>query len=61
MPVDTEGATSPLMEQAELIGELQSPEDRATETKPAAPAEPNIGSYEAFLSTLGNPRRWAGR
>ncbi len=58
VPVEKEGDVNPLLEQAQTIG--LDPSDEKKETTPAK-AEPKVGSFERFMSTFGNPGRWAGR
>lgn len=36
-------------------------EHTADDTAHSDAAEPRTGSYEQFMSTFGNPKRWAGR
>lgn len=60
---------NPLLETAKLIGVPDNDEhtrdtaDRPPAHDPAAPAadyDPPVGSYERFMNSFGNPKRWAG-
>lgn len=59
MPVETEGEASPLVAEAMAIGLAADESTTTSVTEPAA-AGPNVGSYEAFMSSFGSPQRWAG-
>jgi hypothetical protein len=65
VPVETKGDVSPLMDAALLIGvndtAVVDSEDIPTQTQKVRVAEPNVGSYEAFMTSFGAPTRWAGR
>lgn len=55
VPVDNPGESSPLLEQAQAIGEAPSDKnDNADEGNPN-------GSFERFMGSFGTPARWAGR
>jgi hypothetical protein len=58
VPVEKAGDMNPLLELAQAIGEPPQPDE--PDAKPKT-TEPTAGSYERFMSTFGNPRRWAGR
>ncbi len=72
VPVEQAGQSSPLLDAAASIGDAfrtstststgtgTGRQDQLAETPPARP-EPQPGSYERFMSTFGNPTRWAGR
>ncbi len=59
---------NPLLETAKLIGVPdEADQDRDTtdrpqdyKTTPAAEYDPPVGSYERFMNSFGNPKRWAG-
>lgn len=58
MPVDGD---NPLLDEAQRIGELPDEStDEQTRPEPVR-SEPNVGSYEGFMSSFGSPQRWAGR
>lgn len=72
MPVESKGDTNPLLEAAQEIGQQVaevrvsgdskvSVQVQGKATVQQSAPEPNIGSYEAFMSSFGNPKRWAGR
>ncbi len=59
VPVEKAGDVNPLLEAANQVGIDKSDEEKQAE--PAAQSGPQVGSYERFMSTFGNPARWAGR
>ncbi len=59
MPLENP-SNNPLMDSALAIGQ-PADTDRAPAAKPAKATEPQEGSYERFMSSFGNPSRWAGR
>lgn len=61
VPVEKAGDVNPLLEAAQQIGmDARSDEEREAARKEIV-NEPKVGSYESFMSTFGNPQRWAGR
>lgn len=56
VPVEKAGDVNELLENAKKIGE---PDDER-ESQQQGPKEPEIGSFERFMSVFGNPARWAG-
>lgn len=58
VPVDGD---NPLLESAQHIGD--PPDESTDDTKTAGTErpEPNPGTFEAFMSSFGSPRKWAGR
>lgn len=54
------GDVNPLLEAANKVGLEASDEEKQAEQS-ATTGEPNVGSYERFMSTFGSPARWAGR
>lgn len=63
--VGGEGEGNPLLEQAMQIGEAPTDETQRSPDIEARAREavvnPKVGSYEAFMSSFGAPKRWAGR
>ncbi len=60
VPVEKAGDVNPLLEAASKVGmDDSSDEEKQADKSPSN--EPAVGSYERFLSTFGNPARWAGR
>jgi hypothetical protein len=57
VPVENAGDTNELLEQAKQIGQ---PAEDTDEQHPTA-AENPPGSFERFMGSMANPRRWAGR
>lgn len=58
VPVEKAGDVNPLLEQAQQVGITADNKQAESDNKPG---EPTVGSYERFMATFGNPRRWAGR
>lgn len=57
--VEKEGDKNPLLESALKIGEDETDSD--DNDAPAKPLnDPDVGSYERFMSTFGSSARWAG-
>ncbi len=75
MPVETQGDTNPLLEEAQRIGDLPDhdsdqptpPSQTRIETdekgreRQVADPDPNPGTFEMFMGSFGTPARWAGR
>lgn len=74
VPVEQEGQTSPLLEQALAIGDLpdgrEQPQtksgvrietDEKGRQREVAVIDPVGGSMERFMMSFGSPQRWAGR
>jgi len=75
VPVEEKGADNPLLDEAMKIGEAdtattESAGPRAgvkTETdeygrvREVADVDPNNATFESFMGSFGNPKRWAGR
>lgn len=62
VPVEKAGDVNPLLEAAQQIGqEPRSDEEIEASRHEQRVNEPKVGSYESFMSTFGNPQRWAGR
>lgn len=60
VPVENAGQANPLLERALAIGQPEE-STQSAEHSAAVPAEPAQGSFERFMATFGNPKRWAGR
>lgn len=58
VPVENPTDTNELVEQAKRIG---IPDNQPAHDPQQQAAEPKPGTYETFMSTFGNPMRWAGR
>jgi len=60
--VPVEGSTNPLMESAAAIGEPAADHggEGGSSPQPTPSNEPAVGSFERFMGTFGNPKRWAG-
>lgn len=62
VPVEKAGDVNELLEAAKQIGEEpQNSEERELAQHDARVNDPAVGSFERFMSTFGNPRKWAGR
>ncbi len=62
MPVEKAGDVNPLLEAARNLGDDNDDSDEnTTESDRRGEADNGIGSYERFMTTFGNPSRWAGR
>ncbi len=54
VPVEKEGDASPLLDEAQRIGLT----DSQAQTQKNTTREPGTGSFERFMGSFGNPRRW---
>ncbi len=50
-----------LLTEALNIGVKNSTKKDDDSTTPQKRPEPNVGTYERFMSSFGSPQRWAGR
>lgn len=75
MPVEEKGAENPLLEEAMKIGEADSvttesvgtrrgvkvETDEYGRTREVADIDPRAATFETFMGSFGDDRRWAGR
>jgi hypothetical protein len=61
VPVEKAGDVNPLLEAAQQIGDPVGENSQTNKKDADAPADNGDGSFERFMSTFGNPTRWAGR
>lgn len=65
VPVETEGEVSQLLESALKVGlPVKKDEEKQVEAwtpdQPSEAREPKQASFERFMGSFGNPRKWAG-
>lgn len=61
VPVEKAGDVNPLLEQAQQVGVDEASDQDVTARGRDTVNDPPVGSYERFMSSFGNPARWAGR
>jgi len=59
--VERPGDENPLMAEAMRIGQPQDETAQSDQPATRPVNEPNVGSFESFMSSFGAPGRWAGR
>ncbi len=75
VPVEEKGADNPLLDEALRIGEKANSGDQSPRTavgvrtefdeqgrvREVADIDPKNATFESFMGSFGDPRRWAGR